>query len=95
MDWNDIGWKCKRQKKLIEFLIVVCIVLIGIIIYLHVTASDIRYNTMADMAAEAATHTYWRDMYDYETRQTEKRIAALDEEYSELVSELESLKSGQ
>lgn len=94
MDWNDIGWKCKRQKKLIDFLILLCIALIGVIIYLHVTISDVRYTTMADMAAEAATHTYWRDMYDYETRQTEKRIANLDEEYAKLEAELESLKSG-
>jgi len=91
MDWNDIGWKCKRQKKFIDILFVTCIVLAGVIIYLHVTASKIKHTTMADMAAEAAVHTYWRDMYDYDTRQLQKTLNRLDEEYAELASELQAL----
>ena len=91
MDWNDIGWKCKRQKKLIDFLILLCITLIGVIIYLHVTISDVRYTTMADLAAEAAVHTYWRDMNDYEVRKLSRSLEHLNEEYNVLEEQLTEL----
>lgn len=95
MDWHDIGWKCKILKKISDILMLVCTALIILIIVLHVKAPSTRYDTMADLAAEAATHMHWQDMNEYEIRQMDVRINALDEEYAALQAEMESLLNNQ
>lgn len=92
MDWNQIGWKCKRQKKFIDFFILTSLALVILIIILTNRLGKIEYIATADMAAEAAVPAHWVDVYRSSLRSLNQQISSLEETCAELETQLEALQ---
>ena len=91
MEWTQIAWKCKRQKKFIDFFFMTSLALIIIIIILMNRLGKIEYIATADVAAEAAVPAHWTDIYSYDLRTLNQQISDLEEACADLESQLEAL----
>ena len=92
MEWNKIGWKCKRQKKFIDFFILASLALIVLVIILTGRLKTVEYVATADLAAEAAVPSHWTDVYNYDIKRMQNEISALEETCARLESALAELQ---
>jgi uncharacterized membrane protein (Fun14 family) len=91
MEWNSLGWKCRKQKKIIALLMVICGLMVFCIYVAHMHLANIDDYAMANLAMEAAEMSYKCAVIDYQAQELEAKAAELKLQYEALEAEKQQL----